>query len=180
VSHSRITSRPSFENIKRVGSTLLAVLCASLILGTGFAAEPASTPGPTYSLDIPEQSLRDALQALALVSHHKLLYLSNLVRGQSAPALKGDYTLEQALHQLLSRTHLSYEITADGLVLIRAPAAATTSRSRLPQYTPSRARGSQSQVMVSSWGFWQWPRTGDWGDFRRIGFTHSTVIMPAA
>ena len=88
---------------------------------------------------------------------------TNLVRGQSAPALKGDYTLEQALHQLLSRTHLSYEITADGLVLIRAPAAATTSRSRLPQYTPSRARGSQSQVMVSSWGFWQWPRTGELG-----------------
>lgn len=111
---------------------LLVALCLRLILGTGLAAQPASTRDHVYPLDMPEQSLRDALQALALASHHKLLYLSSLVRGKSAPALKGNYTLEQALHHLLSQAQLTYETTADGLVLIHGPPAPAKAPRRRP------------------------------------------------
>lgn len=143
MSRGRITPRPSCENTTKVRSTPLAALCATLILGTGFAAQPASARNLTYPLNMPEQSLRDALQALALASHHKLLYLSNLVRGKNAPALKGDYTLEQALHQLLSPAHLTYEITPDGLVLIRSRDAPVKAPSRLPPVHPTSSLRTQ-------------------------------------
>jgi Secretin and TonB N terminus short domain len=81
------------------------------------AAEARSV---TYDLDIPSQSLKDALEAFALASHHKLLYSAVLVDGKISPALKGQYTAEQALTILVSGTNLDHEVTSDGVVLIRA------------------------------------------------------------
>jgi iron complex outermembrane receptor protein len=104
----------------RVYVSILAALCMTLFLGTTFAAPPAQARSVTYDLDIPAQSLKDSLQALALASQHKLLYSSELVDGKRSPALKGQFTTEQAVKALLSGTKLSYEITSDGLVLIRA------------------------------------------------------------
>ena len=128
--HSRTTTAASLSNevftarpATRMRGTPLAALCAALVLNTGFAAAPEDTRKVTYTLDIPSQSLTDALQALALVSHHKLLYAPQLVDGKNAPALKGEYTLDQAVRQLLDGTRLTYELTSDGLVLIRAAEA---------------------------------------------------------
>jgi hypothetical protein len=81
------------------------------------AAEALSV---TYDLDIPSQSRKDALEAFALASHHKLLYSAVLVDGKISPALKGQYTAEQALTILVSGTNLDHEVTSDGVVLIRA------------------------------------------------------------
>ena len=101
-------------------SVVLSALCATLFLGTTIASQPAEARSVTYNLDIPAQNLNDALQAFALVSQHKLLYSSVLVDGKRSPALKGQYTTEQAVKALLSGTRLDYEVTSDGLVLIRA------------------------------------------------------------
>lgn len=99
---------------------ILAALCTTLFLGTTLAAPPAQARSATYDLDIPAQSLKDALQAFALASQHKLLYSSELVDGKRNPALRGQFTTEQAVKALLSGTNLIYEVTPDGLVLIRA------------------------------------------------------------
>src|ERR1700683_3625046 len=99
---------------------ILTTLFTTPFLGTAFAAPPAQSRSVTYNLDIPAQNLKDALQALALASQHKLLYSSELVDGKRSAALKGQFTAEQAVKALLSGTHLSYEVTSDGLVLIRA------------------------------------------------------------
>src|SRR6185437_1648812 len=107
------------EKVRRCG-VLLTALCTTLLLGTAIAAPPAQARTVTYNLDIPAQSLNDALQALALVSKHKLLYSSELVDGKRSPALKGQFTTDQAVKALLSGTQLSFEVTSDGLVLIRA------------------------------------------------------------
>jgi iron complex outermembrane recepter protein len=104
----------------RLYVSVLAALCTTPFLGIAFAAPPAQARSVTYDLDIPAQSLKDSLQALAFASHHKLLYSSELVDGKRSPALKGQFTTEQAVKALLSGTKLSYEITSDGLVLIRA------------------------------------------------------------
>lgn len=132
----------------------LSRTCACLLLAATFdaAADARST---TYQLDIPAQSLSDALQALALASQHKLLYDTVLVKGKSSPALKGDFTAEEAVKRLLSGTNLSYEVTEDGLVLIRPPSApARSSASRASDVgglqwasassaSPSQAEGAQ-------------------------------------
>jgi iron complex outermembrane recepter protein len=101
-------------------SALFAALCTTMALSTTVAAPPAEARSVTYSLDIPSQSLNDALQALALASQHKLLYSSELVDGKNSPAIKGQFTTEQAVKALLSGSNLTYEVTSDGLVLIRA------------------------------------------------------------
>src|ERR1700733_7396151 len=99
---------------------LLSALCTTLLLGTTLAAQPAQARSVTYDLDIPAQSLNDALQAFALVSQHKLLYSSELVDGKNSPALKGQFTTEQAVKTLLGGTNLGYQVTSDGLILITA------------------------------------------------------------
>ena len=101
------------------GRRLWQMIPALVLACLGFQATAADARSVSYKLDIPAQSLNDALQALALVSQHKLLYSSELVDGKSAPALRGEFTAEQAVRELLSGTDLVYEV-ADGLVLIRA------------------------------------------------------------
>jgi outer membrane receptor protein involved in Fe transport len=108
----------------RIGGALLTALTTSLFLSTTIA-QPAEARIVTYNLDIPAQNLNDALQAFALASQHKLLYSSALVDGKRSPALKGQFTAEQAVKSLLSGTHLDYEVTSDGLVLIREEASPT-------------------------------------------------------
>jgi iron complex outermembrane receptor protein len=110
-------------------SVVLAALCTTLVLGAAVAAQPAEARSVTYNLDIPSQSLNDALQALALASQHKLLYSSELVVGKNSPAIKGQFTTEQAVKALLSGTNLSYEVTSDGLVLIRAAGESASTKS---------------------------------------------------
>jgi iron complex outermembrane recepter protein len=121
----------------RLCSVLLSALCTTLSLGTTIAAQPAQARSVTYNLDIPTQSLNDALQAFALASQHKLLYSSDLVNGKISPALKGQFTTEQAVKALLFGSHLNYEVTSDGLVLIRASdPPPTTNSAPLTQSAP--------------------------------------------
>jgi iron complex outermembrane recepter protein len=115
-------------------SVLLSALCTTLLLSATVAAQAAEARSITYDLDIPAQSLNDALQAFALASQHKLLYSSELVDGKRSAVLKGKFTTEQAVKALLSGTHLSYEVTSDGLVLIRAadPPPGTNAATPMP------------------------------------------------
>jgi TonB-dependent siderophore receptor len=72
------------------------------------------------ALDVPQQDLNASLQALALVSQRRLLYRTELVEGLLGPALKGEFTVPQALAALLQGTGLQFEITASNVVVIRS------------------------------------------------------------
>jgi iron complex outermembrane receptor protein len=100
----------------------LCLLCASLLGWAGLvAADPPQAPRDTsYAIDIPAQNLGDALQAFALASHHKLLYSSDLVAGKTSTAIKGQFTTEEGVRRILANTSLKYEVTTNGLVMIRA------------------------------------------------------------
>lgn len=111
---------PAPERMRHVLHTILAALCAALVLGSTFAAADAEARSTTYALDIPAQDLNAALQALALASQHKLLYRSELVEGKTSPALKGSFTPRQAIEALLEGSDLTFEITPSAVVLIRA------------------------------------------------------------
>jgi iron complex outermembrane recepter protein len=115
---------------RTICTTMLGVMCASVVFEVASAAPAADERGISYDLDIPAQNLNDALQAFALVSRHKLLYSSELVDGKTSPALKGRFTTEQAIVRLLSNTKLGYDITADGLILIRAAGDPSASKPR--------------------------------------------------
>jgi len=126
---------------KRIGIGLLVALSSQLLMIAVFAAPPAGASSATFTLDIPSQSLNDALQALALASRHKLLYSSELVDGKTSPALKGRFTTEEAVKRLLTGTDLKYEVTADGLVLIGVADAATAA----PKDPPGGAKNESQK-----------------------------------
>ncbi|MFO1466968.1 MAG: TonB-dependent receptor [Steroidobacteraceae bacterium] len=97
----------------------IAVACLMiLVLGTTIVTVSAEARSTSYNFDIPPQNLSDALEIVALASHHKLLYASEVVSGKRSPAIKGQFTTEEAVKALLAGTNLSYEVTQD-LVLIR-------------------------------------------------------------
>ncbi len=128
-------------------SAVLAALCMTLLPGTTIAAPPAEARSTTYNLDIPSQSLKDALQALALASQHKLLYSADLVEGRKSPKLKGEFTTEQAVKVLLSGTDLKYEVTSDGFLLIRATDPLPTTNAA---GVDTGDAGSESLALVST------------------------------
>jgi outer membrane receptor protein involved in Fe transport len=90
---------------------------ASLSIAPAGAADAQES---TYRFDISAQNLNDALQAVAFASQHKLFYSSRLVDGRESPALKGEYTAEEAVGKLLTGTGLIYQVTPDGLVVIQS------------------------------------------------------------
>lgn len=78
-----------------------------------------------HNYAMPSQPLGAALNQLALSSDRQILMPPDLVRGRTAPALDGRYTLDAALRKLLAGSGLTYEITGTGTVVIkRAPSAA--------------------------------------------------------
>src|SRR3984957_11577201 len=119
---------PKIATRAKLRTMLFTALATTLLLSTTIAAPPAEARSVQYDLDIPSQNLNDALQAFALASQHKLLYSSELVNGKRSPALKGQFTTEQAVKSLLAGTNLAYEVTSDGLVLIRAAGEAGSSK----------------------------------------------------
>lgn len=117
------------KNVKPLAANVLTALGSAVFAGTtalSLAAPPAQARSVTYNLDIPSQSLGDALQALALASEHKLLYSAEVVDGKTSVAIKGVFTADEAVRQLLSGTDLSYEVRADGLVIVEEKKAKST------------------------------------------------------
>ena len=78
------------------------------------------------SIDLPEQRLADSLRAVALLSGRTVLADDGSVAEKRAPALRGTYTLEDALQRLLAGSGLTAARTQSGFV-VKALAAQTLS-----------------------------------------------------
>jgi iron complex outermembrane receptor protein len=97
----------------------LACALSIVLFSSALPDEEVEARSVTYQLNIPAENLDAALQALALASHHKLLYRTELVAGKTSRALIGTFTTEEAVRQLLSGTDLGFEITPASVVLIK-------------------------------------------------------------
>jgi outer membrane receptor protein involved in Fe transport len=129
----------------------VALVLAQWTLGTAMAAPPAEESGATYSLDIPAQSLNDALQAVALASKHELLYSAKLVEGKSSAPLKGIFTAQEAVKLLLVGTDLEYEVGADGVVVIKSKDSKVSSLSTsMEQGGAEEIRLAQTKIPSST------------------------------
>ncbi|MBL8268743.1 TonB-dependent siderophore receptor, partial [Steroidobacter sp.] len=108
----------------------IAVILGAALAATGVPADAqAQTATTTYQLEIPSQSLHDALQALALASRHRMFYQADIVNGKVNAAISGKYTTEEAVRAMLAGTNLEYEISADGVVIVRARGSASSKTS---------------------------------------------------
>lgn len=119
---------PAVQCGKQFRRIALAVSLAMLAATPAFAQQAA-----VHSYAMPSQPLGAALNQLALSSDRQILVPPDLVRGRTAPALDGQYTLDAAIRELLAGSGLTYEVTDTGTVVIKRAPSATK-----PQSTQAR------------------------------------------
>ena len=114
---------------RSVGHASIVGVCSILILQGSLAEDLNPANGPQYNFDVPQQNLGAALQIVALVTTHKLLYRSEIVNGIVSPPLKANLSLKEALDVLLAGTDLTYEISPAAVVVIKKKGMAMKFRS---------------------------------------------------
>lgn len=78
------------------------------LLAAGLLSSPlAMAASAPVEFDVPAAALETSLNALARQANAQILFASDIASGKTAPALKGRYTLEQALQRLLGNSGLS-------------------------------------------------------------------------
>ena len=89
------------------------------IPGHRSAQAAAAAEAVRRDFDIPRQPLSSALIVFGRQSGLQLAVDSDLVAGLQAQAVRGSYTPEQALRQLLAGTGITYRIAVDGSVTLK-------------------------------------------------------------
>ncbi|MBN8803276.1 MAG: TonB-dependent receptor, partial [Stenotrophomonas acidaminiphila] len=113
-----------------VASALATALGLSLL---GMAPASFAQPAATHQFAVASQPLGEALNRLAETAGVQIMVPPDLVRGHTAPALAGQYTVQQALDRLLAGTGLVHRSTRGGVITIaRAAAPAPSSRPSPP------------------------------------------------
>lgn len=77
---------------------------------------------PRFLLDLPAESLCAALRDLAAATHRNIIAASRDTEGKVAPPLTGNYTLAEAVKQLLAGSGLRAEMVGDGYLIRPGPA----------------------------------------------------------
>ena len=123
----------------RAACALLTIFCLA-----AHAAEGVSDRLRTQTrFDIPAQALGTSLKQLAEQAGVQILFEEDMVRGLSAPALKAQQSVEQALHVLLGNTGLVY--VASGDVIAVRSAARLPSDPTMPPRVGGRRLQSQNE-----------------------------------
>lgn len=115
------------ESRPRRTRLLAEVIGAVLAMSSPLIQAQEEVPSITYQLDLPSEMLSAALQKIALLSGYRLLYTPELVEGKVSAPVKGTFTAESAVRQMLQGTGLIAEITSSSVILIRANDDTTSS-----------------------------------------------------
>ncbi|HEX6858599.1 MAG TPA: TonB-dependent receptor plug domain-containing protein, partial [Caulobacteraceae bacterium] len=118
-----------------------ALLGASAIVSVASLATPAAAAAQAVTFDLPAQPLTQALKAYGATADQQLIYSERLVQGRTAPALKGEYSPEQALSLLLAGSGLTADRTPGGVVTIRSAASD-------PQSSGAAAGGAEVEALI--------------------------------
>jgi len=112
---------------KRIASIYLACffsLCSfSSKSAIAQAAAADSSPSSAFTFSIPAQDANEALTELAKQANTTLLFPFDLAKRVKTNALEGEFTLSQALQQLLEGTELAVVTDESGKVSIRSRAS---------------------------------------------------------
>jgi iron complex outermembrane receptor protein len=106
----------------RVGRLLIPgflCLCAAL-------TSPAALAQAAYEFNLPQQSLADSLRAIGRQTAMNILFEPASVENQTAPAIRGRFSAEEAIKHALAGTQLAAQQTAADTVLVRPMSGAST------------------------------------------------------
>ena len=133
-------------------SAFLSILILSVL---SLVATSVQAQAAVYQFDLPAQPLAEALRAIGRQTNKNILFDPALVEGISAPALRAELTVSEAVNQLLSGTKLSTESVPPDTVLIkRGKSASSNISTPLSTATPERhqARMAQTAAVLNSAG----------------------------
>lgn len=144
-----------------VGALALTLAWAAACWAAQVDGERLVTGEAQFNVEIGVQSLGSALEELAQQTGIQVIYFSQLTEGLSGPAVRGRYTLQDALDALLKGSGLSYRmLNANTVEVQSAPAvvhepAATTPPARHPSGQSSlrpltEAAATESEVIIST------------------------------
>jgi type II secretory pathway component GspD/PulD (secretin) len=105
----------------RIGALgLLLVGTSALSIATAASAQTEVSQS-THFYNIPAQPLGAALNAYAEATGIDLVVSPDVVSGKRSHALKGNYSADAALDQLLRGTSLSYRMSSAGSLIVEMP-----------------------------------------------------------
>src|ERR1700732_330834 len=97
-----------------------------ILILSGAASAPAAFAETTYSFNLPEQSLADSLRAIGQQTEMNILFEPDAVKNTRSPALRGQYTVDEAIRLVLKGTELEAQHTAASNVVIKVRSARST------------------------------------------------------
>ncbi|MEN3746034.1 TonB-dependent receptor [Sphingomonas sp. HF-S3] len=122
-------------------------LCAALLAASAFPAgmvtQPAQAQEAPIAFAVPAQDLAATLRVLARQGGREILFADDDVRGMRSPAVRGNFTVEQAVRLAIAGSGLVVEVEAGALV-VRARPAATAEATTTITVTGTRIRGAGS------------------------------------
>jgi len=99
------------------GRAVLLASSAAMALAVPVAA--AAQADKVYQFDIPSESLGQALQDFGLTTSQQIIFSAELVSGQNARPLRGRYTANYALNNLLHNSDLTVNASEAGVLMIQ-------------------------------------------------------------
>jgi iron complex outermembrane receptor protein len=100
---------------------------ALVLVFSGLIAAPLVFAETTYSFNLPEQALADSLRAIGQQTEMNILFEPEAVKNARSPALKGQYTVDEAIRLVLVGTKLEAQHTAASNVVIKVKSSRSTS-----------------------------------------------------
>ncbi|MCO7595372.1 MULTISPECIES: TonB-dependent receptor [Pseudomonas] len=131
----------------------LAILAGPMQALAATAPADAQVQARQVQLNLPAQSLDQALTRFADQAGLHLLYTTSDVAGLRSPALRGSYSIEQALQQLLAGSGMSWQFSDARTVTLRKAEAAPQSVSLKPieVSVASRTSTAISEIPGTVW-----------------------------
>src|SRR5258708_9605976 len=97
-----------------------------VIVLSGVIAAPSVFAQTSYSFNLPEQSLADSLRAIGQQAEMNILFEPDAVKNARSPALRGQFTVDEAIRLVLAGTKLEAQHTTASNVVIKVKSARST------------------------------------------------------
>jgi outer membrane receptor protein involved in Fe transport len=159
------------------------------VTGTAWAQAASAQPSVTVKIDIARGDLSKSLTQLGRQAGVQIAFLPGGMRGRRADAIRGNFTVEQALDRLLAGTGLRYQRTSGGSYIIGSIEANTPGSGRnatrdlmASEGLDSNGKASVPEILVlgSRWTLnLDIPRTSDDAQ-PYIVFTHDQIAKSGA
>jgi TonB-dependent receptor len=137
-----------------MGTNLIrAMLLASASAAAAVAVAPvaAHAQEATYQIDIPAQSMGDALRALGKATKQNIVFSGSVVKGKRSAAVRGRMSASEALSKMMAGSGLKMSRgSGGGFVVIAGNVEAAPDRTEVPATIPQATVATNASTVVDA------------------------------